>query len=226
MQLLVLVVQNEFPTPWGHRHGGEQLLPADRRFGGHCARGRAVHHAPPYRRGRQAHPCGQSVARHANAADRRLAARVSPVGYRRRLTRRATAAVFLWFVPLMLACLVMMLLLKRHPSPPPSTTAARQGRLYKNGSRTACESVSRAFLVKKSALAASAARFSKVRFLLIKVLPGQNIIERTRECVDGESRERGLKTMIKLLLAIWRMRLKGAGVQSAWAQKEAPKWHF
>ena len=81
------------PRHGGHRHGGEQLLPADRRFGGHGARGRAVHHAPYGRRGRQAHPCGQPVARHANAANRGQAARVSPVGYRRRLLRRAAAAV-------------------------------------------------------------------------------------------------------------------------------------
>lgn len=160
MQLLVLVVQNEFPHAMvGFGLGGEQLLPADRRFGGHGARGRAVHHAPYGRRGRQAHPRRQSVARHADTADRRLAARIGPVGHCRRLLRRAAAAV-----PLVRAAHACV---PRDDAPseaaPPRhhyqpRRRGKVGRLWPKTARELHAKVSlEHFLVKKSALAASAA---------------------------------------------------------------------
>lgn len=115
MQLLVLVVQNEFPHAMvGHRHGGEQLLPADRQLRWARRSWARCHHAPYGRRGRQAHHVDNlSLATLTPQIVDALpgsAQSVIAVGY-----SDALLPLFLWFVPLMLACLVMMLLLKRHP---------------------------------------------------------------------------------------------------------------
>ncbi len=72
----------------------------------------------------------------------------------------ALLPLFLWFVPLMLACLVMMLLLKRHPLRHHHQPRRRGkvGRLWPKTTRELHAKVSlEHFLVKKSALAASAA---------------------------------------------------------------------
>ena len=147
------------PRHGGHRHGGEQLLPADRRFGGHGARGRAVHHAPYGRRGRQAHPCGQSVARHTDAANRGCAARVSPVGHCCRLLRRPAAAVPL--VRAAHACVPRDDASSEAPPPRHHHQPRRRGKVGRLWPKTTRELHAKVslehFLVKKSALAASAA---------------------------------------------------------------------
>ena len=120
-----------------------ELLPADRRFGGHSARWGAVTMRPTADvAGKLTHVDNLSLATLTPQIVDALpgsAQSVIAVGY-----SDALLPLFLWFVPLMLACLVMMLLLKRHPLD--HHQPRRRGKVgtlvAKNDSRTACESVS------------------------------------------------------------------------------------
>ena len=103
-----------FPRHGGHRHGGEQLLPADRRLGGHALVGALfTMRLTADVAGKLTHVDNLSLATLTPQIVDKLPASAQSViaaGY-----SDALLPLFLWFVPLMLACLVMMLLLKRHP---------------------------------------------------------------------------------------------------------------